>query len=226
MKKTLAAAALLAAAAAAQAVPFAITAEGAISNSEFPDIANETYSVTFIFASGGNTTDTSTASRVWDWDYLTCTIWRMNTARDVVYQQDLAATPPTSGQGSFVTDASGALTMVPTRVEVDSPAAQPGQYAAQGSIQGAVKWFASNGGAGVVFIDRVGSASPRTFSTGSGLMQPSRWSAPVRVAGPCDPTPYAAPPAATPVPTLGHAGLALLAGLLGALGWRTRRRGA
>ncbi len=223
MKKTLATAALLAAAAAAQAVPFAITAEGDLGSSEFPDIANETYSVTFIFASGANTTDTSTASRVWDWDYLTCTIWRMNTARNVVYQQDLVATPPTSGQGSFATDASGALTMVPTQVVMDSPAAQPGQYTAQGSIQGAVKWFASNG-AGVVFIDRVGSGSARTFSSTSSLMQPGNWSAPVRVAGPCDPTPYAAPPAPAPVPALGLGGLGMLAGLLGAVGWRTRRR--
>ena len=198
----LAAAVLLAASTAASAVPFAITYEGEVANSSIPGIANQSYSLTFIFDNGGS----SAASQTWQPAHLTCAIWRMNTARDALYLQDLTVAPPNYNSGATTTGPSGALTGLFT-VAMDSPAAQPGQYLYAGALfNGAVKWFADNGSGGdAVLIDGIGTATPHSFDDpsppyGGVQMTPARWSNPQRVMGACDDTPYAPALFATTAP--------------------------
>lgn len=53
---------------------------------------------------------------------------------------------------------------------------------------------------------------------------PGHWSNPAPFTGACPASATATPSQPTAVPTLGTAGLGLMAALVGALGWRTRRR--
>ncbi|MEZ5607980.1 MAG: IPTL-CTERM sorting domain-containing protein [Burkholderiaceae bacterium] len=226
----LAALALLGASAVASAAPYAINHQGTIANSTFPEIINgQTYTVTFVFDNGG----TSANSQTWSGANLTCVIWRMNNARDVSYVQNLVATPP-SGlvAGSATTDASGALTGMFSSVNtLDIPlgGVPAGAYTTSGiTLTPPVGWFAD--GAPTIFIDSEPSGgSTRRFddAAGSGVpMNIASWSAPQRVTGACDDTPYVAPPAVTvaPVPTLGEWSLALLGLAAAGLGARRLRR--
>lgn len=192
LRTVLLAASLLAASTAVTAAPYAITYESEITNASIPGIANETYSLTFIFDNGG----TSTASQTWQPAHLTCAIWRMNDARNVFFQQNLSIAPPNLNTGATTTNASGALTGLFT-LRMDSPAVQPGQYVSLGaSFNGAIKWYADNGaGNATVMVDGIGTGTNRSFDDPSGSfggvqMTPARWSNPQRVMGPCDDTPY------------------------------------
>jgi len=216
-----AAAALMAASAAASAAPFAIRTVGHITSTDFPNaIAGQSYTVTFIVDNGS----TSVQDQSWNGTHLTCLIWRMNDAGDVTFTQDLATTPPTTAQGNVQTNSSGQLEDMFTRVETDSPAVQPGQYSVSNTtFNGAVKWFVDGGATGdLVLFDGVGTATNQGLRSTGGVPL-NGWTAPQRVTGPCNDTPYAAPPTPTSVPALGPAGLGLTAALVGLLGWRRRR---
>jgi hypothetical protein len=230
--RTLASALLAGLATTAMALPHAIRYTGTVSvTNNMPEVTTgEQYTVTFIFDNGGPNAHTQS----WGAAHLTCTIWRMNNNASVVYTQDLAAAPPPVVVGAITTDAGGALTSMFSQVH--SQAVANGGVVPASAYSGVgftptppVAWFAvqSNG--------RVFNNGSTFFwdASGNGIaMDTASWTAPQTVAGPCDDTP--APPGpdpvdppppthATPVPTLGHGALALLAALTGAAGWRARR---
>lgn len=207
------AAAALAASAPASAAPFATTYTGEIGLSTFLGVYMEQpYTATVVFDNGGSTAD----SQTWEASHLTCVIWRMNGSQNVVYAQDLAATPPTSAGGTAHTDALGVLdgfftalsgTNVPASAFTASGIAPPMALA---------NWAIS--GTNPVLSD---PARLVQSTLGGVSVSPGSWSSPAPFTGSC-----AAPPPVQPnaVPTLGHVGLALMAALLGALGWRMRGR--
>ena len=220
----LAAAALAACATAASAAPYATTYTGVIGNPESEGaqgfssvVVGQPYSVTLVFDNGGSTL----ANQTWESSNLRCVLWRFNTAQNVVFAQDLQASPPTSAAGAVSTDASGALDGMFSGLAVQNvPSAA---YSASGfspALDG-VYWYI-NGGNSVFYSDgndRSVHGNPAGVSTAF-----ADWSAPVPFTGDCAAPPPATPAQPTAVPTLGHAALALMAALLGALGWRTRRR--
>lgn len=221
-RKALIAAALASAGSLALAAPYAITYEGTIGGSEFPEIIDgQSYTVTFVFDNGG----TSANSQTWSGEHLTCTLWRMNDARNVTYTQNLVATPPTATSGSATTDAAGALTNIFSAIYGRNVPA--GSFTASGiALTDSADWFANDMDA--VFYERVSGSQVKKFDdTLVGVqMDIASWSAPVRVSGACDDTPYAEPPVAsvTPVPTLGEWSLALLGLAAAGLGARRLRR--
>ena len=196
----------------ALATPYAVTYTGTIQSggTDFPEIINgQTYTVTFVFDNGGNTAN----SQTWSGSQLTCTLWRMNNARNVVYAQDLAAKPPSTMTGAATTDASGALTAMFTDISAGT-GVSAGQYTASGFVPAApVQWYANDGND--VFVDNSGRAfgDPTGFSGGV-AMGVVHWSAPTPFSGSC--AALAAPVAgnATAVPALGDAELALLSALV------------
>lgn len=214
--RTLLAAALAFASAAATAAPFAITYTGTIGNSDFPEIiAGQTYSVTLVFDNGGNTT----LSQTWREPFLTCTIWRMNNARNVVFAQDLVAHPATDVMGSVSTDATGAL--VDIFSEVSQGAGAPvGTFTASGiALPDPVLWVANN--ANPIFGDTPGRRVQD--AAGNGVqMDVSHWSAPQPFTGPCI---VAAPPPVAMVPALDGWTLLLLGLLATGLGVHRLRVG-
>jgi hypothetical protein len=213
----LTAATLAAAATGAAAAPYATTYTNQVSASTFPEIyAEQPYSVTLVFDNG----DSTAASQTWEPSSLTCIIWRMNGNQSVVYAQDLAATPPTTHVGAAHTDASGVLDGFFSELTANSAA--QGTYTASGfapALQGNVQWFI-NSTNGVFY----GNGHSVSSTLGGVSVSPANWSAPAPFTGNCA-APASHPGQPTAVPTLGHAGLALLAGMLGMAGWRLRRRG-
>jgi hypothetical protein len=215
----LAAAAL--AATTASAAPYASTYTGVLANSG-PDgfdtvLAGQPYSVTLVFDNGGSTL----VNQTWESSNLRCVLWRFNTAQNVVVAQDLQASPPTGATGAVSTDAGGALDGMFS--EVYAQAVPPSAYSASGfsPALGEVRWFINNANAILFSEGRWVDSVPAGVSTAF-----ADWSAPVPFTGDC-----AAPAPTTPtqpasVPALGHAALALMAALLGALGWGAARRRA
>jgi len=205
----------------ATAAPYATTTTGTIGASGFTSVATgQPYNVTLVFDNGG----ASAASQTWEMSDLTCVIWRFNTAQNVVFAHNLAGAPPTAATGAIATDAGGALTGMFADLSAQSIA--PASVSASGfvpALAGAPNWFV---GTGDPFFFDAGN-TPAISSSGGGVpVAPANWSAPAPFNSPCPaPGPGGTVPQATPVPVLGMGGLTLLAGLLGAVGWRTRRRG-
>ncbi len=224
LRRAVAAAVLVGFTAVATAAPYAVTYTGTINGSNFPEITNgQSYTVTFVFDNGG----TTASSQTWGRSHLTCTIWRMNNARNVTFQQDLVATPPSgSVSGSITTNASGALTAIFSNVTTQttgSGGVPTGAFTTSGiTLTAPVAWYA-NSFNGVLF-DSVGGTGARSFSDAAGGVQMNiaSWSAPVRVTGACNDTPYAVTP--TAVPTLAEWSLALLGLAAAGLGARRLRR--
>jgi len=216
--KHLTIAALLACAAAnAQAAPFATTYTGEIdASSDFPGAqAGEPYSVTLVFDNGGS----SAASQTWATSQITCAIWRFNTAQDMVFTQPMAPGALASQSGTATTDATGTLDGFFSVLFMVAPA---GSYTASGinPPMDEVRWSMNSSPANPVFFDFTRAIR----STQGGIsLAPANWSAPAPFTGTCA-LPTAAAPNATPVPTLGHAALALLSGVLGAAGFIRRRK--
>ena len=216
-----AAAVLAACASAASAAPYATTYTGVLANSA-PDgfdtvVAGQPYSVTLVFDNGGSTL----VNQTWESSNLRCVLWRFNTAQNVVYAQDLQASPPTGATGAESTDAGGALDGMFSEVYAQNVASSA--YSASGfsPALGEVRWFI-NGANALLF-----SEGRRVDSNPAGVPTAyTAWSAPVPFTGDCAAPPPATPTQPTAVPTLGHAALALMAALLGALGWGARRRRA
>ena len=222
----IAAAILALAASAAQAAPFAITYQGTISNSTIPGIHNgQRYTLTLVMDHGNPVFDSAS----WEPQMLTCAIWRMNDAGNVVAAHDLAASPPTAAQGTAsAVGGNGALTQMFTDIRTTSaiPAAA---LRTRGLPPGWVMddWYA-NSSESEVFNMADPQPDTQSFEDAAGGVQmtPAAWSNPVPFTANC--LDAANPPSpgsgATPVPTLGHAALALLGALVGGVGLRTRRR--
>jgi len=210
------AAALAVATGAAAAAPYATTYTGQIAASEFGSVyAGQTFSATLVFDNG----NASHASQTWGPGDLTCILWRFNNAQSVVYAQDLTATPPNVAAGAAHTDAAGALDnfFSDIRAYVAS-----GAYASTGFVPalGSVDWFIN--GQNAIFANASGQY--RIDAVGSGVSTaPALWSNPAPFTGDCA-APAPASPQATPVPTLGPAGLTLLSGLLGGAAALRRRK--
>ncbi|WP_028604103.1 IPTL-CTERM sorting domain-containing protein [Ottowia thiooxydans] len=219
-RRALVAAALTCAASgAALAAPYAITYTGTIGVSGFPEIINgQRYTVTFVFDNQGN----SANSQTWTTANLTCAIWRMNNAGNVVFAQNLVTAPASDTSGVVTTDASGALTLLFS--EVASEFVSPSQYTVSGiPLTSYVNWFAND--ANSVFYDEDTGTNFVDANSGGIRMLPAFWSAPTPFTGNClaAPLPPApvAPPVVTAVPALGEWSLMLLA--LGAAGLGARR---
>ena len=174
-----------------------------------------------MFDNGGATANAQT----WTPANLTCTIWQMNNAKNVVFVQDLTATPPTTSTGLITTNASGALTAVFSEVD----GAPAGSYTTSGiTLVSDVAWYAND--SNDVFFDDGGSTDKAFGDTAGGVqMNIAHWSAPKPFTGSCNAAsfaPFNTNTTATAVPTLGEWSLALLA--LTAAGFgatRLRRRG-
>ncbi|MEZ5606860.1 MAG: IPTL-CTERM sorting domain-containing protein [Burkholderiaceae bacterium] len=223
--RRLAVVAALAASAAASAAPYATTYTGVIGNPQdggaqgFSSVlVGQPYSVTLVFDNGGS----SLVNQTWESSNLRCVLWRFNTAQNVVYAQDLQVSPA-GATGAVSTDASGALDGMFSEVLAEN--VPPAAYSASGfspALDG-VYWYI-NGYNSIFYSDGNGRA---VHGTPAGVpIAFAEWSAPVPYAGNCAAPAPATPTQPTAVPTLGHAGLALMAALLGALGWGAARRRA
>ncbi len=207
MKTRHIAAALLACTAtAAQAAPFATRYQGVVQSTDFAGIAPGTgFSVTLIADNGG----ASATGQTWPWQTFLCAIVRVDGGAITFASGGTAV-------GSMATDGSGALTGIFTSASASLMSAA----GSSGSIvlNPAVAWNLN--GTNPVLVDADGTAAARALNGDHGgvSMDFNEWSAPQRVMGECDDTPYAAPaaPNATPVPVLGPVGLGLMAGLVGA----------
>jgi len=211
----IAAALLACAATAAQADPFAITYNGTIGTSGFPEIhSGQPYSVTLVLDNGS----LSAVDESWNGTHITCVIWRMNTAQNVVLAQN---GPITNTDDTASTNMSGTLTGFFDYVVANPVAA--GSYTTSGFTSPLVApaWF-------INAINPAFTTDALYFDDASGGVPttPASWSNPVPFTGSCAASTTPTAPNATPVPTLGHAALALLAGLLGAAGFIGRRKKA
>jgi len=214
MKHLTAAALLACAATAAQAAPYAVTYTGTLGTSTFPEIiGGEFYSITLVLDNGGATT----ASQTWSVQHITCVIWRMNDAGNVVLAQQ---GPLSDVTGTITTSGSGALTGFFTHAQSE-PATNFTTSGFTAPLT-SVGWII-DGASTPVFGSQLYSFGD---ASGGGAVStnPSHWAISQQpYTAPCA-APAAAAPNATPVPTLGHATLALLSGVLGAAGFNSRRR--
>jgi hypothetical protein len=135
-----------------------------------------------VFDNGG--TDANDES--WGGSGLTCAIWRMNDAGNVLYVENRALSSAGSlmlvGPGDFATDSSGTLTSVSilgvSQISIG--------YTSNGiALTTPISWNAS--GTNFVFSDGNGSRSFEDVAGGV-QMTTARWSNPVNFTGPCDTT--------------------------------------
>ena len=228
--KHITAAILALAASAAQADPFAITYTGTIANSTIPEVHNgERYTVTLVLNDDGSSTSNAEWNEV---ENVACVIWRMNNAGNVVFAQawvGVAAPNPIEVNGRTTTNAAGQLTEVFSEVWHENVGAVPSSHKAQAGLAAPVNTWYANDANGVLYTSTGNIQDPEVGVQ----MTPARWTNPVPFTGNCldttaVPIPPITPPSpgsgATPVPTLGHAALALLGVLVGGAGLRTRRR--
>jgi len=220
----IAAAILALAASAAQADPFAITYTSTATGSGIPGINDQQFTLTLVMDVDGDTA----INESWGGGALTCAIWRMNDAANVVIAHDLTISAPDPATGQVRTDGGGVLTEVFAQVG-SVGAVPPAAVRATGLAPGyaLANWFAGPAQARVLYAtDANNNYHPFSDLAGSVQMTPARWSNPVPFAGNCL---DAAGPASAggniaAVPTLGHAALALLGALVGGLGLRGQRR--
>lgn len=217
-RNLLAAAALAVAAASAGAAPFFSTYENEIASSGFPEIlAPQAYSVTLVFDNGGS----SAVSQTWTSAQLTCVIWRMNDAQNVVFAQNLAAAPSSSSGGPLGTNASGQMDNFFTALWSvgGTGSLLASHFSGFNPAPDLLRWFITGG-------NSVLDDGPRgVYGFGGGVSTfPGHWSNPAPFTGACPASATPTPAQPTAVPTLSTAGLGLMAALVGALGWRTRRR--
>ena len=155
-KHTITAAVLALAAACAQAAPYAITYESAITGSSIPTVIDpQRFTLTLVMDNDGS----STANAEWVGADLTCAIWRMNDAANVVVAHDLTLAPPYSAVGRVTTDGGGTLTEVFSSV-VSGSSVAPAAVRAIGLPPGDPldNWAANSSNARVLFL-----ASTRRF---------------------------------------------------------------
>ena len=173
----------LAMAATAIASPYFVSYSGTISGSEFPEIiSGQTYTVTVVVDNGNATT----ASQTWSGSALTCVIWRMNTAGNVFFAQDLAATNASLFlAGSLTTNAAGVLTG--NFSEIDQITVAPvGTYASGGiALVPDINWYMNS--FNDVFQDQVQLINTRSFADASGGVQMAvpNWTNPQPYTGTC-----------------------------------------
>jgi hypothetical protein len=204
-------------AAPAHAAPYATMHSGMVDSTSVPGVNDgEAYTVTIIFDNGG----TSAASQTWEAAHLVCAIWRFSNG-SAQFTQSLAGAS-LSYMGHARSNPAGALGVMFDSIEEDDAST----YTATGfttPLTQPVEWRINNNNP--IFADTNGTGGTVT-AVGGVPTNAQYWTAPVRVTAACNDAPYTGVPTATPVPTLGHAGLALLSGVLGAAGWLNRRRKA
>jgi len=222
-KHTITAAVLALAAASAQAAPYAITHQGVIVSgpSLIPGLGTgQPYSLTLVMDNGSTDADEET----WEPQHLTCAIWRMGNAPQIVAAHDMALSPPMTANGTVETNGSGDLTGVFS--EVRSGAITAAAIRTRGLPPGETlqDWIANTGNSPVLYT------APNTLRLrvveGGVQMDAAHWSSPVPFTGNCLDAagPASAGGGIASVPTLGHAALALLSAFVGGLGLRMRRR--
>lgn len=198
----LALAASLLTAGAGVAAPYAITHTGTMLTSTVPGvIGGQTYEATLVFDNGGATA----ASQTWNGSHLKCTIWKFNTARNVVFTQHHSG-PVSTANGSVSTNPASALQTNFTEVENTSNAS----YAIVGTaMSGPVSWYMNNDN-GIFYrgADEIGD------DTGGVQMAPAGWSNPAPFNGDCDGVYLGTPPAPAAVPTLSEWAMILLGTML------------
>lgn len=201
------------AATASQAEPYAISHTGTQSDSEIPGITTgESYELTFVFDNGG----TTASSQTWSTATLQCVIWKFNTARNVVYTQDVTVntlpTGPEAPAGTVTTDAAGVLQTNFTDV-IDTTAGGAGSTLV-GAAFATDAWFANNFN-GIFFT--VPQEGLSDFTPGGVPMAAAEWSNPTPFSGDCAGRMLGAPPVApAPVPTLSEWALILMGLILAA----------
>ncbi|MFT3779975.1 MAG: IPTL-CTERM sorting domain-containing protein [Ottowia sp.] len=222
-RRALSAALLAGFAATAAAAPYGITYNGVIDTSEgYPlppgVIDGQTYSVTFVFDNGGSTAQ----SQTWGPAHLTCAIWHMNNAGNVVYMQNLVARPPATALGTVTTDASGVLTSVFSEVTDENVPASA--YTASNFSPGVVSWFANDMNGVFYGLDGGAVMYDNSSEAGGVQMDIDEWSNPMPFTGNCATTTPSIP-TVTAVPTTTEWSLALLGLMAAGLGAaRLRRR--
>ena len=223
-KHTVTAAVLALAVASAQAAPFAITYQGTIADSDIPGIHDgQRYTLTLVMDNGGSDADNET----WEPRDLTCAIWRVNDAANVVVAHDLRAAPPAGSGGAVETNSSADLMEMFTHVESGygvSDAALRTRGLPPGTSLSS--WYANEANRVLYVYDGQGDEFGFGDSTGGVSMSPQAWSQPAPFTGNCLDAagPASAGSGIASVPTLGHAALALLSAFVGGLGLRMRRR--
>ncbi len=220
----IAAAILALAASAAQAAPFATTHQGTISIGvdPIPGLASgQPWSLTLVMDNGSTDADNGT----WEPQHLTCAIWRMGNAPQIIVAQDMALAPADAGlsSGALETNSTGdTVAMFTTIVSGGIPAAAtrtrglpPGE--ALGS------WHAATNNSPMLYTV---PNNLRLRGPGGVQMNPADWSQLQPFTGNCLDAagPASAGGNVAAVPTLGHAALALLGALVGGLGLRAKRR--
>jgi hypothetical protein len=218
--QTLAAAAMLLAAGPAAAAPYSIRYTGTMSTSFIPGISpSQGFDVTFVFDNGGSTA----ASQTWNSSHLKCTIWRFNTARNLVYTQNLVGDPPSIATGTATTNSIGVLTGNFTEIRDIPVTSSSSVTVSGGSLAFNIAWFANN--VPDIFADN-GPGYRAAANTANGIqMAASNWTNPVPFNGDCAGT-YLGTPPVYEVPTLSQWAMILLAMLMGGAGWLALRRRA
>lgn len=195
----------------ASAAPFETTYTGIISSSTFPEIRNlERFTLTLVVDNGG----ASAANQTWLGSDIRCGYWRMNNAGNVRMAHDTSPWGINGSIGQIDTDGSGAPVQIFSQLFV-FPAVNITTAGFTTAPISNVRWRAD--GFNAVFL-----LGPRMFSDASGGIQmaPAQWStlAPSTLA--CDAAlPAPAGGAAAAIPTLSTTGTAILASLLGLLGF-------
>ncbi len=115
----------------AVAAPYSISYTGTISDDSFAQIINgQPYTVTVVFDNGGSDLY---GSQTWTQANLTCVIFQMNTAGNVAFAQNLAATSAElTAVGSVTTAAGGALTANFTNLGDEGTGPAGGTYSYSG----------------------------------------------------------------------------------------------
>lgn len=191
---------------AASADPFAISYTGTMLSSAVPEItAGQTYDVTLVFDNGGSTA----ASQTWTTGDLQCVIYRFNTARNVVFTQDLVANAPTASTGSASTNAAGLLLTNFDQV-IDYPTSSGLSYTGTIRPSATYQWFA-NGFNGVFSDLDEGDVNDQA---GGVLMAAANWTSPTPFSGDCAGRQIGAVVPPAPVPTMSEWALILMGLLL------------
>jgi len=220
----IAAAILALAASAAQAAPFATTHQGTISIGvgPIPGLATgQPWSLTLVMDNGSTDADNGT----WEPQHLTCAIWRMGNAPQIIVAHDMALAPadPNYSSGALETNSSGDMVAIFTAIVSGGIPAAAARTRGLPPGEALGSWHAVTNQSPMLYTV---PNNLRLRAPGGVQMNAADWSQLQPFTGNCL---DAAGPASAggniaAVPTLGHAALALLGALVGGLDLRGQRR--